>query len=170
MKFKYISVILLSVLLSACATNKVAEQRSLIAANQEIKDAQIALLEASNGSPWVFVGHSVKGFDYYININTIKKYNQYEPLRYENGSVDFAETHTKAWWRVVRTDGDYDKLQTKFYCSKNAAINISGVMYSKDDIYKGDLRTNNFVEPVIPDTVYADVSKMAFELSKYLLI
>ena len=166
MRFKYISVILLSVLLSACATNKVAEQQSLIAANQEIKDAQIALLEASNGSPWVFVGHSVKGFDYYININTIKKYNQYEPLRYENGSVDFAETHTKAWWRVVRNDGAYDQLQTKFYCSKNAAINTAGVMYSKDDIYKGDLKSNSFVEPVIPNTVHADISKMACELSK----
>lgn len=166
MKFKHISVILLSVSLSACATNKVAEQQSLIAANQEIKDAQIALLEASNGSPWVFVGHSVKGFDYYININTIKKYSQYESLRYENGSVDFAETHTKAWWRVVRNDGAYDQLQTKFYCSKNAAINTAGVMYSKDDIYKGDLKSNSFVEPVIPNTVHADISKMACELSK----
>jgi hypothetical protein len=167
MRFKYVSLILLSVSLSACATNnKVAERQLLIAAEQDVRDAQIALLEASNDSPWIFVGHSVNDFDYYININTIKKYNQYESLRYENGNVDSAEIHTKAWWRVVKTDGDYDQLQTKFYCSKNAAINISGVMYSKDSIYKGDLRTNNFVESVIPDTVYADILKMACELSK----
>lgn len=159
------SVILLVALLSVGTSNAVANQ-DLEDVEKAVMDAENALLEIeASWSPWFFVGHSVSGFDYYINIDTIKKYNQYEPLRYKNGSLDSANSHTKAWWRAVRTNGDYDQIQTKFYCLNNAAVNVSGIMYSEDNIYKGNLKSSSFVEPIIPDTVHADISKTVCELS-----
>jgi hypothetical protein len=157
MRSKDMPVILLAALLSVGTSNAVANQE-LEDAEQAAIDAEMALLEAEAAmSPWFFVGHSVSGFNYYINVDTIRKYNQYEPLRYENGDLDFANSHTKAWWRVVRTNGDYDQIQTKFYCPKNAAVNVSGIMYSEDGTYKGNLKSSSFVEPIIPDTVHANI-------------
>ena len=164
MRLKGMPVISLAALLSVGTSNAVANQE-LEDAEKAVIDAEMALVEVEAAtSPWFFVGHSVSGFDYYINIDTIKKYKQYEPLRYENSGLDFANSHTKAWWRVVRTNGDYDQIQTKFYCLNNAAVNVSGIMYSEDGIYKGDLKSSSFVEPIIPDTVHADISKTVCEL------
>ena len=157
MEFKGTQIILVATLF-LFATNAIADQA--------LEDAYQAMIEIKTAmSPWSFIGSSVSGFDYYINLDTIKKYNQYEPLRYENGGLDFAEAHTKAWWSVVRINGDYDQIQTKFYCSKNAAVNVSGIMYTEDGIYKGNLKSSSFVEPIIPDTVHADISATACELS-----
>ena len=166
MRLKNTPVISLTFLMFFFFTYALAIQQ-LEDMDQAVIDAEQALLaiEDSESSPWFFVGHSVSGFDYYLNIDTIKKYSQYKPLRYKHGGLDFTETHTKAWWRVVRTNGDYDQIQTKFYCSKSSAINVSGIMYSKDDIYQGDLKFSSFVEPIIPDTVHADISKTVCELS-----
>ncbi|GAF53684.1 hypothetical protein JCM18900_12275 [Psychrobacter sp. JCM 18900] len=55
-----------------CATNALAIQQ-LEDMDQAVIDAEQAVIEDSKSSPWFFVGHSVSGFDYYLNIDTIKK-------------------------------------------------------------------------------------------------
>lgn len=166
MIFKYVYGLFLILVLSACTTNGLVDKRKPVASTENRQEKFIEMLVESNGSPWVFIGSSVTGVNYYLNVESIKKHNGYESLIYKNGGYDSTEQHVKAWWKAVKGNGDYDQIQSKFYCSKEAAINTSGVMYSKDGLYIGDLIIDKFVAPLIPNTVHADIANMACKLSK----
>ena len=133
-----------------------------------VADAQQAAAEAEaaaeadlDNSPWIYVGTSTTGMDYYLDSTSIKKESSnYDPLRYENGTLDFANSYKRAWWKTVKTNGDYSKIQTKFYCSKDVTIDIASANYDVNNNYIGSPNIKNKLDPVIPDTVFSKIAEI----------
>lgn len=136
------------------------EQVIAAAADAEAAETAAELVGLYN-SPWIYVGTSTTGMDYYLDSTSIKKESgKYEPLRYENGTLDFANSYKRAWWKTVKTNGDYSKIQTKFYCSKDVTIDIASANYDINNNYIGSPNRKNKLEPVIPDTVFSKIAEI----------
>ena len=136
------------------------EQVIAAAADAEAAETAAELVGLYN-SPWIYVGTSTTGMDYYLDSTSIKKESgKYEPLRYENGTLDFANSYKRAWWKTVKTNGDYSKIQTKFYCSKDVTIDIASANYDINNNYIGSPNIKSKLDPVIPDTVFSKIAEI----------
>ncbi len=120
-----------------------------------------AMIDALYDSPWIYVGTATTGLDYYLDSTSIKEEtSRYEPLRYENGTLDFANSYKRAWWKTVKTNGDYSKIQTKFYCNKDVTIDIASANYDVNNNYIGSPNRTNKLDPVVPDTVFSKIAEI----------
>ena len=148
--------------LTAWEAEVLADAQAAAAEAEVLADAQAAAAEVGlYNSPWIYVGTSTTGMDYYLDSTSIKKESgKYEPLRYENGTLDFANSYKRAWWKTVKTNGDYSKIQTKFYCSKDVTIDIASANYDINNNYIGSPNRKNKLEPVIPDTVFSKIAEI----------
>lgn len=98
---------------------------------------------------------------YYLDSTSIKKESgKYEPLRYENGTLDFANSYKRAWWKTVKTNDEYTMIQTKFYCNKDVTLDIAHANYDANNNYIGKSNTTNKLDPVIPGTVFFKLSNL----------
>lgn len=161
MKCKAIALLCLPIFISACASTNT---NTISSSYQAVKDAKEAALmaevAANNGSPWIFIGTSTFDLDYYLDLTSIEdKTYSYDVLKYADNSIDFAESQTKAWWKIVDTQGNYTMTQSKFYCSKGATASLSSVRYDSNDQYLGKANISGDVSAVIPGTVFSEIVK-----------
>lgn len=123
-----------------------------------IADAAAAALEYD---PWIYVGTSTNGLDYYLNAPSIKEETaEYEFLTYRSKYIGKAKSYKKAWWKTVKTDGDYSQIQTKFYCDRDFAINIASANYDINHNYIGRSHLRKELQPVIPETVFSKIAEI----------
>lgn len=169
MKYKVIPLLCLPIAISACTSTSAINSSYQVLKDTEkaAKDAEImAEVAANNGSPWIFIGTSTYDLDYYLDLTSIEdKTYSHDLLRYGDYSIDFAESHIKAWWKIVDTQGNYTMTQSKFYCSKGATTSISSVRYDSNDQYLGKANISGDVSSVIPGTVFSGIVKRVCEYS-----
>ena len=131
----------------------------MAAAEAEVAAAEGRPYELS--SPWLFMGTSTSGSDYYLNFTSIREETSgYEPLRYEDGTRDFVKSYKRAWWKIVDPNGSYYQTQTKFYCNKDVTIDIASANYDVNNKYIGKSNITNKLEPIIPGTIFYRISDL----------
>lgn len=133
-------------------------ERADIDAKWAAIEAEIVAFSGEPG-PWLFMGIGSNAVEYYLDITSIKSVSGiHEPLRYEDGSVEFANSYKKAWWKVVGANGEHAKIQTKFYCDKDVIFDITSAIYDVNNNYLGRINKPKKLEPIVPETIFSNLS------------